>query len=59
MNVFNKNAKYHYSSSNNYIVKKKRKDEMDFIHTNNYYTKKDMNIDTLKKKRIMSARVGN
>ena len=23
MNVFNKNAKYHYSSSNNYIVKKK------------------------------------
>ena len=59
MNVFNKNAKYHYSSSNNYIVKKKRKDEMDFIHTNNYYTKKDMNIETLKKKRIMSARVGN
>lgn len=59
MNVFNKSAKYHYSSSNNYIVNKKRKDEMDFIHTNNYYTKKDMNVDTLKRKRIMSARVGN
>ena len=61
LNIFNKNSKYHYSSSNNYVIKKKRKDEMDFIHNNNYYTKKDMNIneknEQIKKRRIMSAQV--
>ena len=57
LNVFNKNASRFYSSSNNYNVIKKRKNEHDFIQTNDIYTKKDMAFTNENKMRVKSAKI--
>ena len=57
MKLFNTQAKLFYSSSNNYIIKKKRKNNYDFIKTNEFYTKKEMEIQKDNITRIQSAKL--